>query len=153
MKPYLIIIIACLSFLSCSKSEDEEEKITYVDATVNGTLHMFNTFFVDRQTITEDGTEVPIITLAASIENIPNRVMSFKFREAVIGFDACTSVKFIEDGKVYERFDDTFEIEIVESNSYRIRGVFSGKLKNMQTGEVVEVTGGGVDVFYHLVIP
>ncbi|HEY0090900.1 MAG TPA: hypothetical protein VGB43_00310 [Flavobacterium sp.] len=154
MKVFLSILIACLCFFSCSKSEEEEEgSVTYVDASVDGTVHMFNSFFVDKETTTVNGSPVTIVSLAASIENNPNRVMAFKFRQGELGFEACTSVKYIEEGAVYERFDDSFSIEVVESNSYRIRGVFSGNLKNLQTGEIVAVSGGGFDLFYNVVTP
>ena len=147
MKFFTSALLAILLLFSCI-TPVEEPNITYLDAGVNSETHLFNTFHVSQESETSNGETFDLVTVTASIENSPVRLMALTLREYELGFDSCYRFTYLFEGTAYERFDDSFVIEVVETNGYRIRGTFSGNLKSPETGEVVSVTNGGFDVFY-----
>ncbi|HEX9981068.1 MAG TPA: hypothetical protein VGB50_10950 [Flavobacterium sp.] len=148
---YLLYVLFSIFVVSCDAEEDRN--ITYLDANVNGTTHMFNTFHVTEETQTEDDYTFTDVTVTASIEQSPDRLIAFIAEKNLLGTEACWYFAYIEDGHVFEKVDDSFVFDVHESTPNRIRGLFSGQLKSTETGEVINITGGGFDIFYHRVFP
>lgn len=147
MKKIATIVIAYFLLLSCSP--EENRSVTFLDARVNDTIHLFNTFHVDTDDYSTPDFAYTEITVTASIERSTDRVIGFTVEQYLLGTEACYYFVYIHDGISYEKFDDSFVFQVVENSGTRLRGTFSGKLKSPQTGEIINVTGGTFDVFHY----
>ncbi|RZJ36701.1 MAG: hypothetical protein EOO51_00880 [Flavobacterium sp.] len=147
MKKLTTILIACFFLFACAP--EDNRSITFLDARVNDTIHLFNTFHVDSHDFTTPDYAYTEITVTASIERSPERVIGFTVEQYLLGTEACYYFVYIDDGISYEKFDDSFVFTVVENSATRLRGIFSGKLKSPQTGEIINVTGGTFDVFHY----
>jgi len=145
MKPILLLLLTCIFVVSCSP---EDQLVTYLDATVDGKTHLFNTFHTNTETQTENNYTFTDVTVTASIERSPDRLIAFVAEQYLTGEDACWYFSYILDGVSYEKFDDSFVVNIDISSSYRIRGTFSGQLKSPETGQTVRISGGDFDVYF-----
>jgi hypothetical protein len=143
---YFFLLVAVALF-SCS--EEIHPNITFLDAAVDGSTHLFNTFNVETRMQNEGDDTFKLVTVTASVENNPYMLIAFTARQYMTGDDACWYFGYLDTTGTYERFDNSMSFHVEESTTHRIRGIFSGQLKDSATGQTVNITGGTFDVFYY----
>lgn len=149
MKKLLIFSTLLLVLVSPSCSSDSSgSHQDVVTARINGVDHIFNTVNVDTETYTEEDITYTDVIVTASIDNNPNKRISFIVEQGVLGLDASWYFAYFLDETFHPKMDG-FQVSVTENTQNRLVGTFAGQVQaDVEPFEIYTLENGTFNITY-----
>lgn len=144
----LLLLIACLPFVSCSSDDGPGgQSGRKMKATIDGTTYTFNTVSVGTQEFTEGDFTYTDVTITGSIDNDPSKTISIVMMQGETGNDASWYFGLHENGEEFLK-NDSFSTIVSESTNNFVKGTFAGTVVSEEDGETKVITDGSFEATY-----
>lgn len=149
MKKILLSFSLLLTiFISGCSSDDSGGNKSVVAAKIGGVDYMFNTINVDQETYTDGDYTYTDVIVTASINNNPDRRISFVIEEGVVGLDASWYFAYFNNELAHPKMDD-FQVSVTENTGNKIVGTFAGQVQaDTEPFDIVPVQNGTFTIRY-----
>lgn len=140
-------LLLAIAFSGCS-SDDSGSDRSVVTAKIGGVDYIFNTINVDQETYTEGDYTYTDVIVTASINNNPDRRISFVIEEGVVGLEASWYFAYFNNEMAHPKMDG-FQTSVTENTGNKIVGTFAGQVQaDTEPFDVVPVQNGTFTIRY-----
>lgn len=154
-KIFLFIATATLAFSMNSCSSDDNSDSNGGNTTVGGTItakidgvqKTFNNVIVNTTNFTEDGENYTFLDITATIGNSASEIITFSTIKGRVGADAIRDFNYTKNDNFFYSNPMTTIMQ-TNSDSKKLKGIFSGTLTNTSGGSPIAVTEGSFDIQY-----
>lgn len=146
----LFVFIGIVALSSCNKDDNTSilQPTNSLVAKVDGVSITFDQVSVVKETYTD---YVDLVITATTSGDTPKTII-FNVTQLVTGTDACYYFAYNQESVFYswgsETGGNSFEVNVAENTTSKIKGTFSGTLPNVDLTGAIAITNGTFDISY-----
>jgi hypothetical protein len=147
---YLFVFIGIVSLISCNKDDNTPapQATNSLVSKIDGVSIAFDQVSVVKETYTD---YVDLVITATTSGDNPKTII-FNVTQLAIGTDACYYFAYNQESVFYswgsETGGNSFEVNVTENTTSKIKGTFSGTLPNVDLTGAIAISNGTFDISY-----